>query len=157
MAEEANETKAGRKSTYTDALGELICDQIASGKTLKSICSLLDMPSERTVHRWLKDDDKTSFCLSYRESKLTQYDVLFDSILDISNDDSNDTAVKVNRARVKIDAIKHYTGKLHPAKYGDKPVEETVKKVRDYSKLTDKQLRELIELEKIMEDSTVDK
>lgn len=151
MAEEAEVTKLGRKSKYTEALGELICEQIASGQTLKSICSEKGMPSERTVHYWLTDKDKIAFLQSYNKSKLVQYDVLFDEIIDISNDDINDTPTKVNRARIKIDARKLYVRTLNPAKYGDKPEPVVVTKNRNYDNITNEQLRQLIEIEKLLE------
>lgn len=38
---------------YSSALVERICAEIASGETMKAIVKMPDMPSEKTVYRWL--------------------------------------------------------------------------------------------------------
>ena len=38
---------------YTDEIGIAICTRIIEGLTIKEICADPDLPSERTVYRWL--------------------------------------------------------------------------------------------------------
>lgn len=149
-----NNSKAGRKSLYTDALAETICNQIASGKTLKSICALPNMPSERTVHDWLKQEDKAAFSQSYGVAKLIQYDILWDSTIDIARGDrSNDSMIKIQRDALEIKTVTNYVGKLNPAKYGANPSPIIVANNGvNPAKLTNAELDIYLELLKKMKD-----
>lgn len=131
----------GRPSLYTPQLRDLICTQLAGGKTLKSICADDAMPAEQTVHRWLKEEDKKEFRESYRAARLIQYDVLAERILDIGEGDpATDTLLRVNRDRLRIFSIQWYLGKLAAKKYGDKPQEEQAVTGEDLSGLSDEEL-----------------
>jgi hypothetical protein len=90
-----------------------ICEHIADGESLRSICETSDMPSRKVVFEWIDDDpairDQYARAMSMRAEKYA------DEVVHIS-----DTDPDVNRARVRIDARKWAAGKLAPAKYGDR-------------------------------------
>jgi hypothetical protein len=90
-----------------------ICIELASGKSLKSICSAPDMPSHVTVFEWIDDDE--SLANRYTRARERQADFIADEISDIA-----DNATDANLARVQIDARKWKAGKLRPKVYGDR-------------------------------------
>lgn len=65
-----------RPSKYSDELVKTICDRIANGESLRSICKGDNMPSNSTVMLWLKD--KPEFQAQYARTKELQADNLFD-------------------------------------------------------------------------------
>jgi hypothetical protein len=123
---------AGRPSTYTEEVGEAICNRISNGESLRSICAEEGMPDKTTVLRWLRDFEK--FRTHYTIAREAQADVLADEILDIADDGSNDWMLRkfgddeawvqngeaMRRSQLRIDARKWLAGKLRPKKYGDK-------------------------------------
>lgn len=118
-----------RPSKYTDALAREICDRLAIGETIRSICKDDHIPDLSNVMRWLGSNK--SFREQYARAREEQADYLAQQIIDISDDSRNDTQqdadgnVIVNhdhiaRARLRVDARKWYAGKVSPKKYGDK-------------------------------------
>lgn len=111
-----------------------ICDRIANGESLRTICSDEGMPAASTVFLWLNDD--TAFSEQYARAREAQADSLFDEILDIADDGRNDWMEKRNadgqnigwtengealrRSALRVEARKWMAGKLKPKKYGDK-------------------------------------
>jgi hypothetical protein len=121
----------GRPSSFTQEIADVICEGIADGKSLRSICLADDMPSKSAVFRWLADDARQSFRDQYARAREAQADALFDEILSIADDGANDSykddegRVKVDqdviaRSRLRVDARKWMAGKLRPKVYGDK-------------------------------------
>lgn len=90
-----------------------ICERLAKGESLASICRLKGMPSQTTVFRWIGDDDV--FRENYARARELQADSFVDEIVNIA-----DTEIDPNRARVRIDARKWTAGKLRPKVYGDR-------------------------------------
>lgn len=91
------------------------------------------MPNKSTVFRWLAADE--AFRDQYARAREAQADALFDDILDIADDGTNDYMTKTNadgseyealnaehiqRSRLRVDARKWMAGKLLPKKYGEK-------------------------------------
>lgn len=120
----------GRRSAFTNELGEAICSAIADGMSLRAVLARPGMPSKSMVMRWLADERYIEFRDQYACAREDQADKLADEILQIADDGSNDTFldangnVKVNydviaRARLQIDARKWLASKLAPKKYGD--------------------------------------
>lgn len=119
----------GRPSSYTDKKAERICDALASGRSLRSICADDGMPDQTTVFAWLaKHDD---FRQRYARAREAQADALLEEILQISDDGSNDTYTDDNgntrtdydvvaRSKLRVDARKWAMAKMAPKKYGDK-------------------------------------
>jgi hypothetical protein len=117
-----------RPSSFTQEIADLICEGIADGRSLRSICEAEDMPSKSAVFRWLGVNE--AFRDQYARARESQADVLFDEILAIADDGKNDTYVtdegeRVNhdviaRSKLRVDARKWMAGKLRPKVYGDK-------------------------------------
>lgn len=129
----------GRPSSYTKAAADRICERLAEGESLRSICSGEKMPNKATVFRWLRSHD--SFRDQYARAREAQADAMVDEILDIADEectkvkadkhpraDADDDgmvevvfdAVAVQRNKLRIDARKWLAGKLRPKVYGDK-------------------------------------
>lgn len=122
----------GRPTDYTRETADIICERIANGQSLRSICKADDMPAASTVFRWLslhKD-----FSEQYARVREAQADTLFDEMLDIADDARNDWMERsgednagwqangehIQRSRLRLDARKWMASKLQPKKYGDK-------------------------------------
>lgn len=103
----------GRASEFTDQIGDIICERLADGESLRTICTDADMPAKSTVFRWLTEN--TNFQDQYTRARESQADHYADEIVDIA-DASEDAGL----ARVQIDARKWVAGKLRPKVYGDK-------------------------------------
>lgn len=123
----------GRPSIFTQEIADTLCERIADGESLRSICTDNDMPAKSTVFKWLSDNKP--FADQYAHAREAQADTLFDECLDIVDDGRNDwvererrdgsTYVALNdeaiaRSRLRLDARKWMAGKLAPKKYGDK-------------------------------------
>lgn len=125
------ETMAGI-SQYTDEMAALICDRIADGESLKSICNDEEMPARSTVFKWLAEN--TRFSDMYARARDEQADAIFDEILTIADtpqigekrkvkDDGGieiSTGDMIEHRRLQIDARKWMAAKLKPKKYGEK-------------------------------------
>lgn len=106
---------AGRPSDYTQDIADEICEKLAYGQSLRSICEGSDsLPSARTVFRWLREHEE--FCQQYARAKEESADSMVDDIVRIADNEEEDAQSR----RVKIDARKWVASKLKPKKYGDK-------------------------------------
>ena len=120
-----------------------ICEQIALGKSLRSICKDKEMPSLKSVVKWLNEDK--NFQDKYAVARENRGDLYGEMI--------NDIALEVltgkidwQRARVTIDALKWTSARMSPKKYGDRQ-DITVKStsyVKELEKVQDT-IRERIE------------
>lgn len=112
--------KVGRPSEYNQQVAEAICERIALGESLRSICRDDAMPAQSTVFKWLTQQQ--SFAEQYARARETQADAMVDEMLDIA-----DRAVsneEVQAARLRIDARKWVAVKLRPKKYGERVMTE---------------------------------
>lgn len=124
----------GRPTIFTPELALEICSKLAEGISLREICRAEDMPNASTVHAWVLND-VNGFSKQYETARSIQAENLFDEILDIADDGTNDwttrqnydgstsealNAEHVQRSRLRIDARKWYLSKVLPKKYGDK-------------------------------------
>ena len=106
-----------RPSDFTQEKADIICERLAQGESLRSICSAVDYPNKSTVFRWLAA--YPDFRDQYAHARESQADAIADEILNIA-DEADDAA----KARVQIDARKWLAGKLRPKVYGDKITQE---------------------------------
>lgn len=125
------EAKIGRPSSFTQEMADAICERIADGESLRSICGGDDMPAKATVFRWLAAHE--SFRDQYARAKEAQAEALADEIVDIADDGQNDWMERnaednagwvangeaLQRSRLRVDARKWVASKLLPKKYGD--------------------------------------
>ncbi len=124
---------AGRPSEYTQDLADRLCEQLAEGVSMHRACEPDDMPSKRSVFRWLRTDEE--FRHQYENAKAEAADFLAEEMIEIADDGTNDWMEKENkdgstyevvnsehiqRSRLRIDARKWIASKLKPKKYGDK-------------------------------------
>ncbi len=148
--------KRGRPSKYTPKLAARICERIADGEPLRSVCRDATMPDKSTVLRWLGNDENAEFRDQYAHAREMQADGLFDEALEIADDVSGDWTEDrdgkkvfdhehVQRSRLRVDTRKWAAGKLAPKVYGDK-MQHTgdgggpIRVRPDLSKLTDEEL-----------------
>jgi hypothetical protein len=108
-------SKVGRPSKYTPELAALICKRIAEGESLRSICGSKGMPSRNAVRRWLAENSE--FRIQHAVARDFMVDSLAEEALHWAKTATNKNA---NARRIYVDAIKWYTGKVAPKKYGDK-------------------------------------
>jgi len=126
----------GRPSDFTPEIAGRICEELIEGKSLREICKAEDMPSASTVCRWLGQHE--AFREQYARAREAQADTLFDEILEIADDGTNDYVIRkgegedvervdhdhIARSRLRVDARKWMASKLQPKKYGDKVQQE---------------------------------
>lgn len=121
--------RIGRQSTYCQETVGVICERLASGESLRKICSDDDMPAISAVFKWLSDNK--TFAEQYARAREVQADTLFDEILEIADNGQNDTYTDdqgnirtdqdvIARSRLRVDSRKWMAGKLRPKVYGDK-------------------------------------
>jgi hypothetical protein len=125
--------KHGRPSGYSPELADVICWQLAMGKTLTSICEAPGMPDESTVRKWALDQEG-EFYPHYARARELGYLKMADDILDIVDDGRNDwmTIRKgdaefevvnrevVDRSKLRFEARRWLLSKALPKLYGDK-------------------------------------
>ena len=135
--------KAGRPTLYSDELADHICERLADGESMRSICRSDDMPCLSTVFKWLREND--TFSQQYAIAKEECADALVEDMLDIADNQVDQPlvvdgvpmvldgkmvmikdAVSVNHARLRVDTRKWAASKLKPKKYGDKVTNELV-------------------------------
>lgn len=122
----------GRPTDYTQELADKICEELAEGVSLRTVCVAEAMPAARTVFRWLRTNEQ--FCQQYARAKQESADAMAEDILDIADDGTNDW-MEINRAghttevpnnevlqrsRLRVDTRKWLMSKMKPKKYADK-------------------------------------
>jgi len=110
----------GRPTEYTEALAAYILKELASGRSLRSICSESGMPAESTVRLWVTDD-REGFSAQYARAREAQVDAMAEDILEIADVGNEEDT---QRAKLRIDARKWLMSKIAPKKYGDKVMNE---------------------------------
>lgn len=132
--------KTGVPLTYTDELGQEICETISrTSLGLKHLCEKNEhWPIPNTIYRWR--DIVPGFREMYAQAKMKQADFLAEEIVDIADNARNDfmetvseeegvgyrlNGEHVNRSRLRIDTRKWIASKLLPRVYGDKIQTET--------------------------------
>ena len=106
----------GRPSIYSEKLVERMLEEIASGRSVISLCREEDWtPNAETWYRWLYKIEGLSN--RYARAKSFQSEREADIILDIADSATNQD---YQVARLRVDARKWVASKLLPNKYGDK-------------------------------------
>ena len=110
--------KQGRPTKFTQELADTICERMANGESLRSICREIGLlPS--TVIMWMNHNK--AFFEQYAQARQKQADSYADMILDEAFN-SHDAQI----GRLRVDALKWVASKLAPKRYGDKvEVEQT--------------------------------
>lgn len=123
----------GRPTDYTQDKADAICEQLAMGDSLRTVCKSDDMPTVKTVFNWLRKYPE--FLQQYTRAKEESADAMADDILDIADDGTNDWTTRKNkdgseydvvdndviqRSRLRVETRKWLMAKMKPKKYGDK-------------------------------------
>ena len=124
---------SGETSTFTHETARLICEQLATGKTLREVCRAENMPPESTVRLWALDD-REGFAAHYTRAREIGYHAMADDMLEIADDGRNDWMERngedgagwsvngehMQRSRLRVDTRKWMLSKALPKVYGDK-------------------------------------
>jgi hypothetical protein len=113
----AEKRKVGRPSLYSEALVETICNRIAAGESMRSVCRSEGMPDRQTVLNWL--DTHEEFSAKYARARLHQADSVDDDIVDMLDEVKTGT-LDPQAARVLLAGYQWRASKLSPKKYGDR-------------------------------------
>lgn len=111
---------------YNEKIADEICKEIAEGKQLKNILSKKGMPSRESIFYWRRKHP--DFDVKYQTAWEIQSEKIFDDIVDIAFDESNDTLINSNggqvgnrvaidRANTKINVLKWRMERICPKKY----------------------------------------
>lgn len=139
MSNKNQSGKKGRPTVYKKSLANRICDRIAEGESLRSICRDSDMPHVQTVRRWLADDNKKDFRAQYIRAREEQADYYADVIVEEADKAKDRDSAAA--AKVKVDARKWVASKLKPKKYGEKlDIDQTSEVTHKFEDMTDEQL-----------------
>jgi hypothetical protein len=106
-----------------------ILDELSIGKSLRSICTHPDMPSEALVRKWVIQDE--AFGAQYTRAREAGMEALADEILTISDSQEGDVITTedgreivnhdaIQRAKLRVDTRKWIMSKIAPKKYGDR-------------------------------------
>ncbi len=120
-----------RSSSFTEEMGDVICSEIADGKSLRTICAPEDRPSIQTIFNWLRT--QPLFFEQYARACEERSEALVEDMLEIADDSSDDFMERqengkasiladhdhINRSRLRVDTRKWIASKLKPKKYGD--------------------------------------
>lgn len=119
---------------YTEEFADAVCDEIANGNSLNSICKMEGMPGRSVVMRWrIQHED---FDVNFARAKEWSTEALLEDILDIADDGTNDyvpdnymegrtpgyrvDGENINRSKLRVETRFRLMGLLKPRKYGAK-------------------------------------
>lgn len=103
-------------------LAARICDQLAAGASLRSICAAPGMPRRETVARWAIDDPE--FRERYEEAIRLKIDGWVDDMADLADSSIGLDAAGVNGVRLAIETRKWIASKMLPQRFGDRAAVE---------------------------------
>ena len=113
--------KIGRPSIYSFELAKKLCGYLAAGDSLRKACKRPGMPSRDTVRLWLIEHE--DFARIHAVALDLQAATWADEIRDSAEGPTSakaDNSVRVQRDRLKLDALKWLLSKLKPKTYGDR-------------------------------------
>ena len=108
---------AGRPTNYSEEMADNICSQLATGNSLRKVCSAEDMPDISTIYLWFRKFPE--FIEQYARAKVDSGDSDADKIEEIA-EKTLDGTYEPAAARVAIDAFKWTASKKVPKKYGER-------------------------------------
>lgn len=126
----------GRPTIFTQELADSICERLACGESMRSVCRDDDMPAISTVFKWMREKD--GFSEQYDRAKEESADALTEDMLYIADNEAQNPVLvdgvpleidgkivkatdsaSVAHARLRVDTRKWAASKLKPKKYGD--------------------------------------
>ena len=132
VADRNSKSAGGRPSEFSQDLADVICEQLAMGDSIRTVCKPEGMPAVSTFFRWLRTYPE--FQKQYAYAKQESADAMAEDILDIADDGSNDwmevhrgdyegwqqNGEALQRSRLRVDTRKFLMAKMKPKRYGDK-------------------------------------
>jgi hypothetical protein len=109
---------------YSHALMESLCRQIASGETLRTICSAPSMPSESTVRSWVRTNHE-GCAAAFEAARAAQAHRLVDEILTFCDEQPAELEngridpAWVALQKLRIDTRKWTASRILPREYGE--------------------------------------
>jgi hypothetical protein len=118
------------RHSFNPELAKLICDRIAEGWSLRKICQDANMPARSSIFGWLEEHEE--FARQYTLARQIQIEDLWDEILEIADDKSNDwieregpdgrkyrefNSDNFRRCKLRIAAREWLLSKLLPKRY----------------------------------------
>ena len=108
----------GRPTLYSEELASKICAELASGKSLRTVCNQEGMPSRTSVFLWMSQ--YPAFSNQYAEAKEQSAEALAEEMFDIADAEGEE----IQRSKLKVDVRKWYLSKIKPKKYGERITQE---------------------------------
>lgn len=115
---------------------EVVCDRVASGRSLRSVCRDEDIPfTSSAVRTWELREPNHPMVKRLKEARMLGADELIDETIEIADDGSNDWMDKelrngeiirvvdhehITRSRTRIAARQWLASKIAPKLYGDR-------------------------------------
>lgn len=116
----------GRPSIFTQELADRICERIALGESMRSICRDEEMPAMQTIWRWLRENKIFSerYESATKERTEAQNEILLElgdqALEEAYKADPKAANAVVSAVKLKADNLKWVMSKMKPKKYGDK-------------------------------------
>lgn len=115
-----------RPSIFTKKLGDKICQEIANGWSIRTVCGAENMPSLSSVFKWIRE--KPEFSQQYARATEERTEAHSESLLEMGDDaiekaqevDPKASGAVVQAYKLKADNLKWSMSKMKPKKYGDK-------------------------------------
>jgi hypothetical protein len=107
-----------RSVEYSPEITAAICEQLAEGKSLRSICEQPDMPCRTTIVRWLVAHE--DFRLNYHRAREVGFDHFAEGLMRRATDVTPDM---VQSVRLEVDTGKWLLSKMSK-RYNDRIVQE---------------------------------
>ena len=132
--------KRGRPTVYTQAIADEICERLADGEALITICKPDHMPADSSVIRWSLEDhpDRPGFLDKYAKAREAQAYRWAEQVLAISDNPQQGVRYELTpegvskeiredmlgHRRLQVDSRKWLLSKLLPKRFGDKVTQE---------------------------------
>lgn len=124
--------QVGRPTDYTQEITDRICELLADGQSMRTVCKQEDMPAMSTVFKWLREHEE--FSEQYAIAKEESADAMAEDLLEIADTPvmgevktiKPDGLIEVKQddmlghRRLQVDTRKWLMAKMKPKKYGDK-------------------------------------
>lgn len=115
-----------RPSIYSQELADKICDGIANGWSMRTICDKEDMPALSSIFLWLRTYKE--FSEQYARACEERTEAHNELLLDLGDEatelaqnvDPKASGAVVQAVKLKADNLKWVMSKMKPKKYGDK-------------------------------------
>lgn len=91
---------------------EAICEKLAKGESMRTICAAQGFPNRRTLERWMADDRELAATIARAR------EIGFDHRAELAVEAAKG-AEDPSKGRLAFDAERWYLSKLYAKKYGD--------------------------------------